>query len=97
MPLVRSPFTFPPDVEPEEVEPVTHVHHLAFGLGESQSQGAEHVGDVFAQGFDVGLVTMHQDDEIVGLCRLADYADRGVTVLVDGGDRGRVVGIIPAL
>jgi len=37
------------------------------------------------------------DHHIVGLCRLADYADRGVTVLVDGGDRGRVVGIIPAL
>jgi hypothetical protein len=35
--------------------------------------------------------------ELLGLCRLADYADRGVTVLVDGGDRGRVVGIIPAL
>jgi hypothetical protein len=64
---------------------------------ESRSPRAEHGGDVFAQGFDVCLVSVHEDDEIVGLCRLADYADRGVTVLVDGGDRGRVVGIIPAL
>ena len=97
MPFVRSPLAFPPDVEAEEVEPVAHVHHLSFGLGESKSQGFERVGDVFSQGFDVCLVTVHEYDEIVCLCRLADYADRGVMVLVDGGDRGRVVGIIPAL
>ena len=46
----------------------------------------------------LGLFTrIAQGQKIIGLCRLADYADRGVTVLVDGGDRGRVVGIIPAL
>jgi hypothetical protein len=28
------------------------------------------------------------DHHIVGLCGPADYADRGVMVLVDGGDRG---------
>ena len=38
-----------------------------------------------------------EGEKVLRLCRLADYADRGVTVLVDGGDRGRVVGIIPAL
>jgi hypothetical protein len=27
---------------------------------------------------------MHQDDEIVRLCGPADYADRGVMVLVEG-------------
>jgi len=64
------------------------VHHLGFALRESKSQGAEHGGDVFAQGFDVCLVSVHEDDEIVGLCGPADYADRGVMVLVDGGDRG---------
>jgi hypothetical protein len=41
--------------------------------------------------------TVAQGHKIVGLCGPADYADRGVTVLVGGGDRGRVVGIIPAL
>ena len=58
------------------------------GLGKPQPQWGQHIGDVFAQGFDVGLVAVHEDDEIVGLCRLSDYADRGVMVLVDGGDRG---------
>jgi hypothetical protein len=28
MPFVRPSFAFPLDVEAEEVEPVTHVHHL---------------------------------------------------------------------
>jgi hypothetical protein len=41
--------------------------------------------------------TCEDREEIINLCGPADYADRGVTVLVDGGDRGRVVGIIPAL
>jgi hypothetical protein len=46
----------------------------------------------------LGLITgVTQSDQIVGLCGPADYADRGVTVLVGGGDRGRVVGIIPVL
>jgi len=60
------------------------VHHLGFGLGESKSQGFERGGDVFSQGLDVCLVTVHEDDEIVGLCRPADYADRGVNGLVGG-------------
>jgi hypothetical protein len=49
--------------------------------------------DLFGLGFRSG----EPEQMIICLCRLADYADRGVTVLVDGGDRGRVVGIIPAL
>jgi len=49
--------------------------------------------DLFGLGFGSG----EPEQMIICLCRLADYADRGVTVLVDGGDRGRVVGIIPAL
>jgi len=60
------------------------VYHLGFGLGESKSQGFERVGDIFSQGFDVCLVIVHEYDEIVGLCGPADYADRGVMVLVDG-------------
>src|SRR5215212_8664390 len=35
----------------------------------SKSQGSEHVGDVFTQGLDVCLVTVHEDNEIV---RIAD-------------------------
>jgi len=60
------------------------VHHLGFGLGESKSQGFERVGDVFSQGFDVCLVTVHEYDEIIRLCRPADYADRGVNGQVGG-------------
>ena len=47
--------------------------------------------------FGFGLGSGEPEELIVGLCRPADYADRGVMVLVDGVDRGRVVGIIPAL
>jgi hypothetical protein len=32
----------------------------------------------------MALVAMDQDDEVVGLCRLRDYADRGVNVLASG-------------
>ena len=53
VPLVRSSLASPLDVEPKEVEPVAHVHHLGLGRREPQAQRCEHVGDVFAQGFDV--------------------------------------------
>jgi hypothetical protein len=49
-----------------------------------QTQGREHRGDFISQGFDVCLVTMHEYDEIVRLCRPAYYPDRGVSGLVGG-------------
>jgi hypothetical protein len=52
-------------VEAEKVEPVAHVHHLGFGLRKPQSQRLEHLGDVFAQSFNVSLPAMNEDDEIV--------------------------------
>jgi hypothetical protein len=52
-------------METEKVEPVAHVHHLGFGLRKPQSQRLEHLSDVFAQGLDVRLLAMNEDDEIV--------------------------------
>ena len=97
MPLGRTSLAAPLDVKPKEVEPVAHVRDPGLGFRKPQPQLSQHIGDVFAQDFDVGLVAVHEHNEVVCLCGPADYADGGVTVLVDGGDRGRVVGIIPAL
>ena len=42
----------------------------------------EHVSDFFAQGLGVGPGAVHEYHEVVRLCRLPDYADRDVNVLV---------------
>lgn len=49
--------------------------------------------DLFGLGFRSG----EPEQVIVGLCRARDYADCGVVMLVIGGGRGSMVGIIPAL
>jgi hypothetical protein len=46
--LVRSPFAFPLDAEPEEVEPVAQVHYLGFSSRKLQSHRCQHLGDLFA-------------------------------------------------
>ena len=85
------------DVEPQEVESfLTEVHDLRLVLVEDETPGRQPFREPRLDLF--GLLTgVAERDQVVGLCGPADYADRGVTVLVDGGDRGRVVGIIPAL
>src|SRR5215213_5129450 len=40
--LVRSPFAFPLDAEPEEVEPVAQVHYLGFRSRKLQSHRCQH-------------------------------------------------------
>jgi hypothetical protein len=59
VPLVRSPFTFPPDMEAEEVEPITHMHDPRLGLGQPKAQRFEHLDDGSAEGFDVASVPVH--------------------------------------
>ena len=85
------------DVESQEVESLlTEVSDLRLVLVEDETPGRQPFRELRLDLF--GLLTgVAERDQVVGLCRLADYADRGVMVLVDGGDRGRVVGIIPAL
>ena len=75
------------------------VQHVAgvvvFQLEHTWSAGTD--GVYYVSVMDVGVRSGLLAPLNRAVCRLADYADRGVTVLVDGGDRGRVVGIIPAL
>src|ERR1035437_4140402 len=68
VPLVRPSFAFPLDVEAEEIEPVTHVHHLSLRGRQPQTQRGKHTRDVLAQGLDVSPGAMHEHDEVVRLC-----------------------------
>jgi hypothetical protein len=85
VPLVRASLAAPPDAEPEEVERLAHVHDPGLGRGQPKTQRRQHINDFFAQGFDVVAGTVHEYDEIVGLCRLPDYADWSVPDFIDTG------------
>lgn len=74
VPLVRSSFAAPLDAEPQEVEPVGHVHHLRLRLGETKTERLQHVGDVLAQRLDVVVCAVDQNHEIV---RVADDSPVG--------------------
>lgn len=62
VPLVRSSLAAPLDVEPQEVEPLAHVHYPCLGRRQAQAKRGEYLGDVFAQVFDVGALAVHEDD-----------------------------------
>jgi hypothetical protein len=63
-------------VEPQEVEPLAHVHDPGLGWRQLQTEWLEHAGDVVVQGLNVGAVAVHENDEVVGLCRMPCYAAR---------------------
>jgi hypothetical protein len=81
-PLVRSPLVHPLDAEAEEVEPFMHVHHARLRFRQAQAQRGEDSGDLVAQFLHVTALAADEDDKVVRLCRLRDYADRAVNVLV---------------
>lgn len=67
VPLGRSSLVAPLDVEPKEIQPVAHVQDPGLGLRKPQPQWGQHTGDLFAQGFDIGLVSVDEHDEIAAI------------------------------
>jgi hypothetical protein len=68
------------------------VHDPGLGWGQPQPERCQHGGDVFAEGLHVGLVAVHEDDEVVRLCRAPDYAAHAPGSLwcveIASGERG---------
>jgi hypothetical protein len=71
------------DVEPQEIEPLGEVHDLGLVLVEGETSGRQPLGEPCLDPLGV-LLGESTHDQIVGLCRPADYADRGVSGLVGG-------------
>jgi hypothetical protein len=72
------------DVESQEVESLlTEVSDLRLVLVEDETPGRQPFRELRLDLF--GLLTgVAERDQVVGLCGPADYADRGVMMLVDG-------------
>jgi hypothetical protein len=66
------------DMESQKVEAVVDVGdaRLRVREGEVEFVGQE-LTDLFLDGSDFGDAAVADDDEIIGLCRVSGYADRG--------------------
>jgi hypothetical protein len=63
------------DSESEEVEPVIDRHNTGLLRGEPEAEWHEYLLDVSFQRFGVLLAARDADDEVIGLCRAACYAE----------------------
>ncbi len=65
------------DTPPQEVQPLVDMGDQGLFLRQAQAHRGQDPDDLLAEGFGVAFGAMHDQAPVVGLCRVAGYADRG--------------------
>ena len=63
------------DVPPQEVKPFIYVRDFRFLHREAQTHRMEYHCHFVPERFSIGVFAVNQNREVVGLCRVPDYAD----------------------